>query len=274
MPTTAWASSHRSMQGAGITADVSATDGLWITRVTPTGPSSSPFDKLEIQFSAAVLTNTFTLTDVTFSGPGGPIIPTALSKLAADRYELNLSGLTGLNTYSLVIGPDILGLDDQPMDQDHDGTPGEPEDAYVGALFSAGVTINDTTYDGKNIIIYGNTATINGTHPFASVAVLGGATLTHSPATADAEYRLELAITDTLWITTGAKIDVSARGYLAGRTLGNTTTGGATGMAGGSYGGLGHNNGGQSNATYGDYRNPNEHGSGRGPGSDVAGGGS
>ncbi|MCX7706869.1 MAG: hypothetical protein N2204_02545, partial [Anaerolineae bacterium] len=140
-PTTAWASNHRPMPETNIAPAVApAAGGLWITRVTPTGPASNPFDKLEIQFSAAVLTNTFTLTDVTFSGPGGPITPTALSQLAADRYELNLSGLTGLNTYSLVIGPDILDLNNQLLDQDHDGTPGEPEDAYAGALFSAGVT--------------------------------------------------------------------------------------------------------------------------------------
>ncbi|HQK12688.1 MAG TPA: hypothetical protein PLJ78_01955, partial [Anaerolineae bacterium] len=218
-----------------------AADGLWITRVTPLGGASTPFDRLEIQFSGAVLSGTFTLDDVSLGGPGGTITPTALNQLAANRYEL-VTGGTGLNTYSLAIGPDVRDLSNLPMDQNHNGTPGEPNDAYGGALFSAGVVITDTqaTYEGQNLIIYGNNATINGAHTFASVAVLGGATLAHSPTTANTEYRLELTITDTLWITAGAKIDVSGRGYLPGYTVGLTTTGGATVGAGGSYGGLGH----------------------------------
>ncbi|HQE93847.1 MAG TPA: carboxypeptidase regulatory-like domain-containing protein [Anaerolineae bacterium] len=240
-------------------------DGLWITRVTPLGGASTPFNRLEIQFSSAVLSNTFTLADVSLVGPGGVMTPTALTYLAGDRYELASSG-TGLNTYSLVIGPDIRDLSDRQMDQNHNGTAGEPGDAYVGALFSAGVTLTDaqTTYEGQNLLIYGNTAIINGAHTFAGVGVLGGATLSHSPATTDAEYRLDLTITDTLWITAGAKIDVSGRGYLGGWTVGLTTTGGVTGMAGGSYGGLGANANGATNWVYGDYRQPNAPGSGHG----------
>ncbi len=251
-----------------------AAEGLWITRVTPLGGASSPFNRLEIQFSGAVLSGTFTLGDVLLTGPGGVITPTALNQLAADRYELVSSG-TGLSTYSLVIGPDVRDLSNLLMDQNHNGTPGEPGDAYTGALFSAGVTITDTqtTYEGQNLIIYGNTATINGPHTFASVAVLGTATLTHSPATASAEYRLDLTITDTLWITATGKIDVTSRGYLAGYTYGNTTVGGATGWSGGSYGGLGYSHSGSTNRVYGDYRNPNELGSGGSAAGGVAGGG-
>ncbi|MCX7689077.1 MAG: hypothetical protein N2045_14025, partial [Fimbriimonadales bacterium] len=144
-------------------SSASAVEGLWITRVTPLGGASAPFNRLEIQFSGVVLNGTFTLEDVRLSGPGGVIMPTALNQLAADRYELVSSG-TGLNTYSIVIGPDIYNLSNLPMDQNHNGTPGEPGDAYTGALFSAGVTITDTqtTYEGQNLIIYGGAATING----------------------------------------------------------------------------------------------------------------
>ncbi|HQK12690.1 MAG TPA: carboxypeptidase regulatory-like domain-containing protein [Anaerolineae bacterium] len=110
-----------------------------------------------------------------------------------------------------------------------------------------------------------------------NVSIYSGANLTHQPATITDTYSLQLNITGTLLISTTGKIDVSARGYLAGRTLGNTTVGGATVGAGGSYGGLGHSatydGDGQPNTTYGDYRNPNELGSGRGPGWGYAGAG-
>ena len=256
-----------------VTAQDTATSqgGLWITRVTPTAAASNPFDTLEIQFSSAVAEGTFTLTDVTFTGPGGTITPAGLIKLADDLYELDSTGLTGLNEYSLTIGPNIQDASAHSMDQDHDGTPGEAEDAYVGALFAAGVTISgtDTTYEGRNLVIYGNTATIDGSHSFASVEVLGGATLAHSATTADTEYRLELTLTDSLLIGATAKIDVSHRGYLVGGTDGNTTAGGATGLSGGSHGGLGWDadsdaGSGATNQVYGDYRHPDDLGSGGG----------
>jgi hypothetical protein len=263
-------------RSAPVTAhDTAASQGgLWVTRVTPTAAASSPFDTLEIQFSSVVSAGTFTLDDVTFTGPGGTITPAGLNKLADDLYELDSTGLTELDEYSLTIGPNIQDTSAQSMDQDHDGTPGEAEDAYVGALFAAGVTISgtDTTYDGENLVIYGNTATIDGSHSFASVAVLGGATLAHSATTADTEYRLELTITDSLLISATAKIDVSERGYLYGRTLGNTTVGAATGYSGGSYGGLGTEWAGTTNRVYGDYRNPDQLGSGGAPSGGAGGG--
>src|ERR1019366_522230 len=58
---------------------------------------------------------------------------------------------------------------------------------------------------------------------------------------------------------------VSAKGYLEGRTTGNTTVGAAVDTAGGSYGGLGGSGRtGPANAVYGDYANPEDWGSGGG----------
>lgn len=257
---------------------VPAGDEFWITNVTPSGGSGHPFDKLEIEFSSGVLTDTFTLDDVTFSGPSGLIVPTSLTRITNEHYQIDLSGLTGLNTYSMEISSAITSTLGLVLDQNHDGTGGQPGDVYQASLFSAGVTINegDTTYQGRNMIVYGNTATINGAHRFASVSALGSATLTHSSATTSSEFRLDLTITDTLRIDSDSKIDVSNKGYLLGRTNGNTTLGAATGKSGGSYGGLGRDaSGGTANWTYGDFLDPNEPGSGGGPdyGSGGYGGG-
>ncbi|HEX8203831.1 MAG TPA: hypothetical protein VF590_25365 [Isosphaeraceae bacterium] len=70
-----------------------------------------------------------------------------------------------------------------------------------------------------------------------------------------------------------SRIDVSGKGYLPGRTTGNSTTGGATGWSGGSYGGWGLGERGASNAVYGDYADPDEPGSGSGPNYSSPGGG-
>jgi hypothetical protein len=261
--------------GAALAAALLAPDapGLWITRLTPTGAAGQPFDTLEIQFSAPVLTDTFTLADLRFSGPGGPITPTALTWLGADIAQLSLGGQTGLNTYSLVISPTLLDTNNQPLDQNHNGTGGEPGDAYPAALFAAGLTLaeGDPTYQGQNIVIYSGSPSIAGEHSFASLALLGNATLSHPATNASHVYSLSLTITDTLWITGSAKIDVTARGYLPGYTIGNTTVGGATDASGGSYGGLGYAHSGATNWVYGDYRNPNEPGSGGGIGAGFNG---
>src|SRR5262249_22814845 len=54
------------------------------------------------------------------------------------------------------------------------------------------------------------------------------------------------------------------KGYLPGRTSGNTTSGGAGQFNGGSYGGRGGGDG--TNAPYGDYADPDDWGAGGGDG--------
>ncbi|MBU0677139.1 MAG: Ig-like domain-containing protein [Verrucomicrobia bacterium] len=107
---------------------------------------------------------------------------------------------------------------------------------------------------------------------FRNLTLEEGARLTHRAGTANEEYRLELVVSNLLTVTADATIDVSGKGYLAGRTLGNTTAGASTSDAGGSYGGLGGPGDGTPNAVYGNRENPNELGSGAASGAGVGGG--
>ena len=152
---------------------------LTVARLTPLGPSGHPFDLLDIQFSKPVQDASFTLGQISLSGPGGSITPSAgaLTPVGAaptSEYHLNLSGLTALATYSLTVGPNVLGEDDGlPMNQDRNATPGETTDAYQAALVSGGITIQSSDYfDGKALVVFGNTATINGPHNFDSLEAL------------------------------------------------------------------------------------------------------
>ncbi|MCL4206398.1 MAG: hypothetical protein KJ000_28285 [Pirellulaceae bacterium] len=237
---------------------------FWLAAMKPLGAADRPFDRWELTFSEAVDETTLDTTGVRLNGPGGDLHPLVLTPRGDNRYEADFGGQTAKTNYALTVGPDIESAGGQPLDQNRDGTPG---DGYTAALFASGVTIpeGDGTYDGQSLILYGSTSTINGPHSFADMQILGGATLTHSAATATQEYRLELDVSDSLIIDATSKIDVSGRGYLPWRTLGNTTTGAAAGASGGSYGGYG--NGGTSvsqrtNEVYGDFRQPNELGSG------------
>src|SRR5439155_5535597 len=115
------------------------------------------------------------------------------------------------------------------------------------------------------------------------LALENGSLLTHPATTAGTIYGLQLGIAGTLRVDANSSIDVSAHGYLGGhssdnganegRTLNNVA--GSVRRCGGSYGGLGaFGNAEQfANDIYGDYRNPNELGSGGGSDSGPAGNG-
>lgn len=103
------------------------------------------------------------------------------------------------------------------------------------------------------------------------------AMLTCLPSTADQMHKLEIEIAGLLTVSTNSRIDVSGKGYVAGRTAGNVSEGAASGTSGGSYGGLGgvggfSNGNGLPNAVYGDYAQPEDWGSGGGPGGSSGGG--
>ena len=135
-------------------------------------------------------------------------------------------------------------------------------------IVTSPLTINegDTSYDGRRIIVDGTTLTINGTHIFTSLEIINGGLLTHSSTTSTNEYHLDLNILTTLGIDASSRINASSLGYLPGYSLGNTTSGAAGGQSGGSYGGYGYSYSntysGNRNEVYGDFRNPNELGSG------------
>ncbi len=146
--------------------------------------------------------------------------------------------------------------------------------AVIVVRGSAQETPLPITHPDDHMIIDG--AKVSSTNlVLASLTLTNGAILTHPATTGDLETRLELNI-GKLVISTNSRIDVSARGYLGGRsfgnggdvgrTLGNTTVGGSTRRNGGSYGGLGAYGSTETtvNASYGSYIDPNELGSGGG----------
>ena len=98
---------------------------LYVTRLTPLGASGHPFDLLDIQFSKAVQDASFTLASRqvriragTITPPSGALTP--VGSTPTSEYHLALTGLTGLSTYSLSIGPNVLVTDDGlPMNQNH-----------------------------------------------------------------------------------------------------------------------------------------------------------
>ena len=140
------------------------------------------------------------------------------------------------------------------------------------------ISESNRQFEGRTIQVNGRILTVDGAHTFANLVLLNGATLTHTPTTATKVNKLEITVTGTIQVDATSKIDVSGRGFLGGNAAGNPlgtrgmTLGfqaGSSGASGGSYGGLG---GGSSNNIYGDFRDPNDAGSGAGTGSSFVGG--
>ena len=87
-----------------------------------------------------------------------------------------------------------------------------------------------------------------------TLELINGATLTTFDATSTEAFKLNVEIAETLFVDSTSKIDVSEKGYPSG-----FTTGFQPGRTIGSYGGLG---GGDSSSVYGDFRIPDDWGSG------------
>ena len=125
--------------------------------------------------------------------------------------------------------------------------------------------------DGGRLILYVPTTLKN-------LLVINGGIVDTVPSTTAADQKIDLTITDHLYVDGDSSIDVSRRGYMGGLeanadssgsnpspngvTRGRVTTGGATSGASGSYAGIGGDDAGATNATYGSITAPVDSGSG------------
>jgi hypothetical protein len=206
--------------------------GPRIIEITPTEVRNATFDHLDITFSEAVNSQTFTPSDVTITGLAGPIDVSSVELLDGNQYRIGFSPLSERGTYVVNVGPEIADLTGNLMDQNNDGINGNPTNdvytksvAYVSAdvILSSNVTISesDTTYDGRDILIVGAAVAINGPHNFNSLHLISGAVLTHTANTSTATHKLDVTVAEQVIVDATSKIDVSGKGYLARYTTGN-----------------------------------------------------
>jgi len=239
-------------------------EGLRGERVEARGSASAPLAALEVVFNRPVDPTTVGAADITLTDGTGAVYHPAPTVINDCVIALDLSGLTLASPSVLLVGPAIAAAGGGLMDQDADGTPGEPTDVFRALLIAADRPIAATTvaYEDWALVVAGATLTVDGSHRFASLDLLSGAVLAHPAATTGQSYGIDLELGRHLRVDRLSAVDASACGYLAGRTVGNTTTGGASGQSAGSHGGFGANDNGTTPDVYGDYRDPNQPGSG------------
>ena len=157
-------------------------------------------------------------------------------------------------------------------------------DVFVDERVQAITAADVATYENKTIVVRGATARLVPHVPITlkNVIMLQGGKVETLSTTTTVEHKLDLTITENLYIDCASSIDVTGRGYLGGwglsadgsgknndsrgRTVGNTVTGGATTFSSASHGGVGgiDAGAGTTNATYGSITDPTDLGAGGG----------
>ncbi|MBI3409188.1 MAG: tandem-95 repeat protein [Planctomycetes bacterium] len=107
---------------------------------SPNGTVAPPIGFIDFNFNAPMNTGSFDLSDVaSFSGPGGSLLG-ALSGFSwqdTDTLRVTFAAQSAEGAYTMAIGPQILrASDNAPMDQNHNGTPGEPAADQYAATFT------------------------------------------------------------------------------------------------------------------------------------------
>jgi hypothetical protein len=138
--------------------------GPYVFLTEPMTATSPPLDRLTIHFSEPIDRGTLGLDDISsFKGPDGSDLLDQIEDIlvAESSATVFFAPQTLVGDYRLTVGPSVNDLAANPMDQDRDGVPGEPEDAFV-----ATVTVNAANLVVESISdpvagIYGDTVDVN-----------------------------------------------------------------------------------------------------------------
>ena len=150
------------------TLDRDLAPGLWVARIAVLGGQTHPFDRLQLVFSQPLNDATFTSADVQLLD--STQTPVALigepTKVAEQWYELDFTGGTDLGSYTLTVGPAIDAAGGGAM-----------AGSYTAHLIGDGLALagGDASLDGHDVVLYGDTSTLDGAHSFGNVQALGGA---------------------------------------------------------------------------------------------------
>ncbi len=107
---------------------------------SPSARRFGPVDRVRLTFSKAIDVSTFTTADVLgFTGPQGAIPVTGVVPVmnsGGTQFDVTFAATGRTGTYTLTVGPNILDLDGQALDEDNDFNPGEALDDRFTATFA------------------------------------------------------------------------------------------------------------------------------------------
>jgi len=139
--------------------------GARVVGTTPSGIVAGSLASIDVQFSEAIAPASFTAADVQFTGPFGPILVTSMSALDTTTFRLGFASQVYTGNYVLRVGPSVLDLSGNAMNQDQDALNGEAaDDVYATTLTLQGVNAPDLVVENVTLAgsgIPGTSATVN-----------------------------------------------------------------------------------------------------------------
>ncbi|NIR64256.1 MAG: hypothetical protein GWO10_10900 [candidate division Zixibacteria bacterium] len=122
---------------------------------TPSGiivnPVFSPVSYVDVTFCTAVNPSTFTIDDITMTGPIGPIDPNAPLHLGGNVWRIGFETLSESGEYHVYIGPHIEEPNGNKMDQNGNAIGGEDPNDIYDATFSLST---DVVSEETGLILY------------------------------------------------------------------------------------------------------------------------
>lgn len=101
--------------------------GPMVIASTPDAGHPGPLDQIDLIFSEPIQDGTFTVDDIaSFEGPDGTISINSVDRIADDNYRITFPQQIAWGTYHLIVGPQVMDLAGNLMDQNGDGTSGDP----------------------------------------------------------------------------------------------------------------------------------------------------
>ncbi|MHC4178875.1 MAG: hypothetical protein ACYSWU_15290, partial [Planctomycetota bacterium] len=106
------------------------TIGPKINHHVPSGDNAGTVEYVDVWFSGAINVSTFTVADVSITGPSGPITPTGFGddEVGINAFRILFAPQTEHGDYHVLVGPNVEDLAGNLMDQDGDGAQGKPYD--------------------------------------------------------------------------------------------------------------------------------------------------
>jgi len=231
------------------------TDELAVDNGTVTRTAFTPFADLGTGTITAAAGNTLTLSAAVPSWIAGSWIEVldAVGNVIG-AYEIASSTATTVTV--IVPGGQTLNA---PIGSAYRGS-----SKIAAFTIGSNATLSTPALHGDDMVVKGE---IDTTEVRAHNLTLQSAAIRQTATTAAVTNALRIVTTGTLSVDASSVIDANARGFLAGRTWNNTTTGGSTFAAAGSHGGTGgidlaNDSRSTVAAPYGSLYDPNEPGSG------------
>ena len=107
--------------------------GIWVVSHFPNETTPIPINHVNIHFNRGIDMQSFSTDDIVIQGPEGPLVLDDNFEWDQNTVSLFFGSLETTGSYTILVGPDILGNDDTGMDQDGDEHYFETiDDVYVG----------------------------------------------------------------------------------------------------------------------------------------------